>query len=176
MFGVAAYHEGQCKRRGMKCGRTGAARIFVSCRRDDSGGWVRGLHDRLVEHFGERRVCIDLQDISPGADFVTTLQRSLSETRDVLVIIGKSRLNFAASDGSPRLDDSDDWMRLELNAAIASGKRIIHVLVDGADMPSAELLPGDIPPLSRHQTFRLYPDHFASGVKLWVQGIEADSG
>ena len=154
--------------------RNGAARIFVSYRRDDSGGWVRGLHDRLAEHFGDRQVFMDLQDIKPGFDFVTALHRSLKETRVVLVIIGRRWLENEATNGSRRLDDPKDWVRLEVAAAISSGKRVIPVLVDGADMPAANQLPGELQALCRFQAVKLHPDQFSSGVQVLIEAIDAD--
>lgn len=152
--------------------RSTPARIFVSYRRDDSSGWVQGLHDRLAEHFGEQVVFMDLNDIAPGSDFVATVNRSLKETRVVLVVIGKRWGEVRDSDGQRRLDDPADWVRLEVHKAISSGKRIIPVLVDGAEMPDAGNLPEDIQALSRFQAVKLYPDQFSSGMQMLIQAIE----
>jgi hypothetical protein len=149
-----------------------AARIFVSYRRDDSSGWVQGLHDRLAEHFGEQVVFMDLNDIAPGTDFVSTLKRSLKETRVVLVVIGRRWMEARASTGQRRLDDPADWVRLEVQKAIEGGKRVIPVLVDGAEMPDANDLPEDIRALVRYQAVKIYPDQFSSGVQMLIQAID----
>lgn len=149
-----------------------AARIFVSYRRDDSSGWVQGLHDRLAEYFGEQVVFMDLNDIAPGSDFVSTLNKSLKETRVVLVIIGRRWLEARASTGQRRLDDPADWVRLEVQKAIEGGKRVIPVLVDGAEMPDAKDLPEDIRALVRYQAVKIYPDQFSSGVQMLIQAID----
>jgi hypothetical protein len=152
--------------------RSTPARIFVSYRRDDSGGWVQGLHDRLAEHFGDHVVFMDLNDISPGSDFVATLNRSLKETRVVLVVIGKRWGEVRDSNGQRRLDDPADWVRLEVQKAISGGKRVIPVLVDGAEMPDAGVLPEDIQTLGRYQAVKLYPDQFNSGMQMLIKAIE----
>ena len=152
--------------------RTRPARIFVSYRRDDSSGWARGLHDRLAECFGEQMVFMDLNDITPGSDFVVALKRSLKETGVVLVVIGKRWTQARDSAGGRRLDDPADWVRLEVQSAISSGKHIIPVLVDGADMPDAADLPRDIQALSRFQAVKLYPDQFDSGIRVLIRAID----
>lgn len=155
--------------------RSTPARIFVSYRRDDSGGWVQGLHDRLAEHFGDDVVFMDLNDIAPGSDFVATLNRSLKETSVVLVVIGKRWVEIRDSNDQRRLDDPADWVRLEVQRAISSDKRVIPVLVDGAEMPDAGDLPEDIRALGRYQAVRLYPDQFSSGMQMLIQAIERDA-
>jgi len=151
-----------------------AARIFVSYRRDDSSGWVQGLHDRLAEHFGAQVVFMDLNDIAPGTDFVSTLNRSLKETRVVLVVIGRRWMEARASSGQRRLDDPADWVRLEVQKALEGGKRVIPVLVDGAELPDAKDLPEDIRALVRYQAVKIYPDQFNSGVQVLIQAIDVD--
>jgi hypothetical protein len=42
------------------------ARIFISYRRDDSGGWEGRLYDRLSQHFGRDNVFMDIDTIEPG--------------------------------------------------------------------------------------------------------------
>ena len=147
--------------------------IFVSYRRDDSGGWVQTLHDRLAAHFGDANVFMDLQDISPGSDFVTTLDDSLKNTRVMLVVIGRHWLDAANSSGERRLDNPTDWVRLEIKAGLTSGKQVIPVLVNDAAMPPPERLPEDIRALARHQGVKLYPDQFAEGVARLIRAIEA---
>jgi len=149
-----------------------AARIFISYRRDDSSGWVQGLHDRLAEHFGEQVVFMDLNDIAPGTDFVSTLDKSLKATRVVLVVIGRQWLEARADTGQRRLDEPADWVRLEVQKAIEGGKRLIPVLVGGAEMPDANDLPENIRPLARYQAVKIYPDQFSSGVQMLIQAID----
>ena len=41
------------------------ANVFISYRREDSGGHAGRLYDRLTARFGNARVFMDLQDIAP---------------------------------------------------------------------------------------------------------------
>ncbi|MGF1547644.1 MAG: TIR domain-containing protein [Thiotrichales bacterium] len=153
--------------------RATGTRIFVSYRRDDSGGWVQTLHDRLAARFGDRNVFMDLHDIAPGSDFVTTLDASLKDARVMLVVIGKRWLDASDGAGQRRLDHPEDWVRLEIKAGLASRRQVIPVLVNDATMPAATQLPADIRALARHQAVNLYPDQFAEGVERLIRAIEA---
>ena len=43
--------------------------LFISYRRDDSGGHAGRLSDRLIARFGADRIFMDVQDIQPGQNF-----------------------------------------------------------------------------------------------------------
>lgn len=119
--------------------------IFISYRRADSAANVGRLFDWLTRQFGEQPirfddVFVDTDGIQPGDDFVEVLQQRLATADIVLVIIGPQWLSIANANGR-RLDQANDFVRLEVAGALAAGKRVIPVLVGGAAMPSAEQLP-----------------------------------
>ena len=74
----------------------------------------------------------------------------------LLAVIGPRWL--AAEDDARRLDDPQDWVRLEIEAAMKREVRIIPVLVDGARMPSAGELPPSLRGLARRQAVTLSPE------------------
>lgn len=133
------------------------ARIFISYRRDDAAGEAGRLTDHLLRRFGAERVFLDIETIEPGRDFVEVLQRSLQETAAVLVVIGRRWLDLTNDAGVRRLDDPGDFVRLEVEAALARGVPVVPVLVQGASLPRAEDLPKPLEPLVRRQTATL--DH-----------------
>jgi hypothetical protein len=57
--------------------------------------------------------------------------------------------------GQRRLDNKDDFVRLEIAAALSAGKAVIPVLVGGATMPVEADLPPEIAPLWRRHTREL---------------------
>ena len=63
--------------------------IFISYRRDDSAGYVRALYDRLVEHFGEEQVFMDVDDIDPGLPFDEAIKHAVDQCKVLLVVIGR---------------------------------------------------------------------------------------
>ncbi|HUG91763.1 MAG TPA: molecular chaperone DnaK, partial [Planctomycetaceae bacterium] len=57
--------------------------------------------------------------------------------------------------GRRRLDDANDYVRIEIATALRRGIRVIPVLVQGAPMPRSEELPADIVALSRRNAIEI---------------------
>ena len=132
--------------------------VFISYRRMDSQAEAGRLFDRLEEDLGRDRVFKDVDSIRPGENFPEVIARSLRETEVVLVLIGPRWLLVRGDDGQRRLDDPEDFVRLEVEAALASPKRVIPVLVGGAAMPSPDELPETLRPLVQRNAMHLRPD------------------
>ncbi|MDQ3742818.1 MAG: SUMF1/EgtB/PvdO family nonheme iron enzyme [Acidobacteriota bacterium] len=129
--------------------------IFICYRRDDSGGYARALYDRLGSHFGDEQIFMDLVDqIEPGEDFVQVIQEAVSSCEILIALIGRSWLTIQNEAGR-RLDNPNDFVRLEIAAALARDVRVIPALVEGAQMPRPQDLPEDISPLARRQAYYL---------------------
>ena len=128
--------------------------IFLSYRRDDSAGFAGRLSDELEARLGGGSVFRDVDDIQPGEDFVAAITTQLNQVSAVLVMIGPHWLT-AAVGGQRRLDMADDFVRMEIQAALTSGKPVIPLLVDGAAMPAEADLPPVIAALARHQAVTL---------------------
>jgi hypothetical protein len=134
----------------------GVARIFLSYRRADASWPARWLADRLAVQFGADVVFQDVDSIRPGDDFATEIEAAVGACSVLLAVIGPQWL-AAEGEAGRRLDDPQDWVRLELEAAIKRGVRVIPVLVDGARMPSASELPPSLQGLARRQAVALSP-------------------
>ena len=78
----------------------------------------------------------------------------------LLAVIGVGWLTATGEDGRRRLDDPGDFVRLEIEAALARDVRVIPVLVDGARMPRAADLPASLEGLARRQALELNPGSF----------------
>lgn len=118
------------------------SRIFISYRRSDSITITGRLHDRLVIEFDDEAVFKDVDDIPLGADFRTVLDQEVGRCSVQLVIIGPDWLDAADNDGQRRLDDPDDFVRIEVEAGLRRDEvLVIPVLVKGAGMPSSADLP-----------------------------------
>lgn len=129
--------------------------IFISYRRDDSAGYAGRLYDRLATHFGPQRVFMDVEGIEPGADFVNAIEEAVSSCQVLIVLIGDEWTHGTDAAGRRRLDDPNDFIRLETSAALKRNIRVVPVLVDGAVMPRAEELPDEIKALTRRQAIEL---------------------
>jgi hypothetical protein len=95
-----------------------------------------------------------------GDDFVEVITRAVGSCDVLLALIRGEWLTVTDEHGRRRLDDPDDFVRLELEAALARNIRVIPVLVDGARMPRADELPDSLAKLVRRQALELHPSRF----------------
>jgi hypothetical protein len=115
---------------------------------------------RLADEFGGGQVFKDVDSIELGDDFAAVISNAVGSTGVLLALIGDQWLTMADERGKPRLDDPDDLVRLDIEAALARGVRVIPILVDGARMPRDEELPPSLAPLARRQALELSPSRF----------------
>ena len=130
-------------------------RVFVSYRRGDASAWAGRLRDGLTARLDEDDVYQDVVTIDAGEDFALSINSALERCDVVLAVIGPQWLSIVGTDGDRRLDDPDDYVRIELSRALALNKRVIPVLVGGATMPAADRLPDDLTQLGLRQAFTL---------------------
>lgn len=145
--------------------------IFISYRREQNPKDARALFERLRREFGEGEVFIDLEGIEPGEDFVETLERQLDGCRVLLALIGDRWAEATDRHGRRRLDDENDFVRIELRTALRRGIRVIPVLVDGAPPVTAAQLPGDLQGLVRRQALSLDFHKFDTDVGRLVHSL-----
>jgi TIR domain len=132
-----------------------AQRIFISYRRDDSRGYAGRLQGDLSRRYSDEHVFRDVE-IPPGADFGEYITSLVDKCNVVLAIIGPGWLDARDREGERRIDKPDDWVRLEIERALArDGVEVIPVLVDGARLPPREELPESLLALRRRNAFEL---------------------
>src|SRR6266545_5536726 len=137
-----------------------SGRIFISYRREETAYPAAWLFDRLAERFGGGQVFKDVDSIQLGDDFVEVITRAVGSCDVLLTLIGNEWLTITDEHGRRRLDDPDDFVRLEIEAALTRNVRVIPILVDGARMPRADELPGSLAKLVRRQALELSPARF----------------
>ena len=115
--------------------------IFVSYRRNDSAYVASTITEKLVEYFGKECVFFDVDTVPLGVDFREQIELSIRKCDVVLVIIGDSWISVLEKDGSRRLDNPKDTVRIEVEIALQRDIPVIPVLVGNAIMPSKEDLP-----------------------------------
>lgn len=132
-----------------------APTVFISYRREDSAGHAGRLYDALAARFGEDSVFMDVA-LGPGIDFVERITTVVGGCRSLLVVIGPDWAAPAPAGGSSRLHDPDDFVRLEVETALArEDVFVIPLLVAGARMPGPEQLPPSLRPLARRNALEL---------------------
>jgi tetratricopeptide (TPR) repeat protein len=121
-----------------------AGLVFISYRRQDSADFAGLIYDRLVESFGTDALVRDINSISLGVDFRQYLESLINRCTLVLVVIGPSWATATSPSGKRRIDDTQDFVRIELESALRHQIPLIPVLVNGATMPSKDELPGTL--------------------------------
>lgn len=129
--------------------------IFVSYRRASSAACAYRLVDDLKERFGHDAIFFDVESIDPGIPFPQAIRRALAKSSIALIVIGPQWATIKDQQDNRRLDNPDDWVRHEVNAALNSGARVIPLLVEGAEVPGPEALPEDIRELANLQAFTI---------------------
>lgn len=124
--------------------------IFIGYRRDDTADVAGRIYDAMAQRFGKARIFKDVDKIGPGVDFGDYIKSVLPRCRVALVLIGPGWLLSKDDSGNRRLDDPHDWVRVEIETALAtSGVLVVPVLVNGARMPTREEVPESLTPLLR---------------------------
>lgn len=135
-------------------------RIFVNYRREETAYAAGWLYGRLAERFGGAQIFKDVDTIQPGDDFVAKVNYAVGSCQVLLALIGDRWLTITGADGRRRLDDPEDFVRVEIEAALARNILVVPILVAGAKMPTAGDLPPSIAGLVRRQALELSPNRF----------------
>jgi hypothetical protein len=146
--------------------------IFISYRRNDSAPYAGRLHDRLCDYFGTDKVFMDVDDIKPGADFVSLIEQKVASCDALIAVIGKTWLMRDEESGRSRLDHLEDFVRLEIEHALRRNILLIPALVEGAEMPRAEDLPAPLNEFSQRQAVELSDKDFQRGVDKVIAALE----
>jgi tetratricopeptide (TPR) repeat protein len=137
-----------------------AGKIFINYRRDDSPGTAGRLHDRLAQTFGRKNLFMDVDHIPAGVDFLEYLNSQVAACDVFLAVIGPNWLDAKDDDGRRRFDNPDDFVTIEIAAALARKIRVIPVLVDSARTPKADKLPDSVKPLVRRNAVEVRNTNF----------------
>lgn len=146
--------------------------VFISYRRKENSADARALYERLCREFGEAEVFIDLDGIEYGADFVETLERQLSDCKVLLALIGPDWLGVKNQRGERRIDDENDFVRIEVASGLRRGVRIVPVLIDGAALPRTAELPAELHGLVRRQAMQLDYGRFNADVRRLCETLK----
>ena len=148
------------------------SRIFINYRRDDSGGYAGWLYDRLTGHFDRDFIFMDIDRIEPGEDFYEVINEKLKSVDVAVVLIGKNWLDITDAAGQRRLDNPDDWVRLEIATLLERKIRVIPILLSGAVMPQSTQLPECLMPLARRNAYEISHNRFHTDVDKLIQVLE----
>jgi hypothetical protein len=149
-----------------------AGNIFINYRRGDDPGFTQALFSRLEQAFAPDRLFMDVDNIAPGLDFVQVLNEQVARCDVLIAVIGKNWLEAADESGQRRLDNPEDFVRIEIESALSQKKRVIPVLVNDARMPRSTELPDGLKPFARCNAVRLTHERFRADTQGLVKALE----
>jgi hypothetical protein len=150
--------------------------VFISYRREDSAGFAGRLCESLERRLGDGEVFRDADALEPGQDFVDAIAARLTQCKACLVLIGREWLDMTDGSGRRRLEQDNDYVRLEIAGALARADvLVVPVLVEGVRMPSSEELPESIRALSRRQAVSLRDETWDADVDRLVSAVRAST-
>jgi hypothetical protein len=153
-------------------GRIESGNIFINYRRGDDSGFAQALFAHLSQAFSREQLFMDVDSIEPGLDFVRVLSDQVAQCDILISIVGKNWADACDANGARRLDNPDDFVRVEIEAALQQDKRVIPVLVGQAEMPRSDQLPDTLKPLVRRNAVRLTHEHFGSDTQILITALQ----
>jgi hypothetical protein len=153
-------------------GNPGGSGIFISYRRDDAAGEAGRLSDDLQRALGENAVFLDVVGIKLGRDFRKVIHENVGGCAVLLAVIGPQWATITAPDGTPRLQQANDYVRLEIATALQRDIPVIPVLVRGAHLPNPDQLPADLAEMVYRNSVELSHPRWHSDVALLVAALK----
>ena len=148
--------KGNSGKIGVRGGDTGD--IFISYRREDSAAHAGRLCDQLNRLVGANRVFMDVEDIAPGQRFEQTIDDTIARCDTALIVIGP---RWAEILHKRAQEQQRDYVRREIEAAVARQITIVPVLVGGASMAELAGLPDKLSVLSQFEAAELHDSTFS---------------
>jgi TIR domain len=152
------------------------AQVFVCYRRDDSAAFAGRVQDRLAQEFGRDLLFMDVDAIPLGVNFVTALHEAVAKCEVLLAVIGPNWLEARDDSGARRLDDPNDFVRIEIAAALQRDIPVIPILLDGARVPKADELPRDLGELSMRNGLDVRHASFHNDIDRLVRNLRGQLG
>jgi formylglycine-generating enzyme required for sulfatase activity len=130
-------------------------KIFICYRREDSAMVTTIVYQRLKQRYGDKNVFMDLETLPYTADFRDYIRDFLQRCDLFVAVIGDRWLGMKNDQGKRRIDQPDDFVRIEIEAALDRNIRILPLLIDAAAIPPASAVPESLRPLVHRHAFRL---------------------
>jgi len=112
------------------------ARIFISYRTSDGADKATTLARDLGEVFGDAQVFLDKEDLPAGRPWRAAIDAALGQQPVLLVLVTPDTFGGRNAAGALRIDDADDPVRREVDAALKAAK---------PDLVFSSLLFADLP-------------------------------
>lgn len=149
-----------------------APKLFISYRRDDSAGYSGRVHDHLQREFGSNLLFMDVDSIPLGVNFNKVLVEEVAKCDVLLAVIGPDWLDARDEKGHRRLDNPDDFVRIEIGTALKRGIPVIPILLQGTRVPKADQLPNDLKELALRNGLDVRHASFSEDMERLIRGLK----
>jgi TIR domain-containing protein len=149
-----------------------APKLFISYRRDDSAGHAGRVHDRLQREFGRDLLFMDVDSIPLGTNFVNVIGDEVAKCEALLALMGPGWLDARDEKGKRRLENPDDFVRVEIGTALKRGIRVIPILLEGTRVPKADQLPDDLKELAFRNALEVRHASFPEDMDRLIRGFK----
>jgi tetratricopeptide (TPR) repeat protein len=149
-------------------------KVFISYRRDDSAYAAHAIYGKLENLFGPTSIVFDVDTIPLEINFAEYIEEQVSSCDVMLAIIGDKWLDSREGDGSRRIDNPNDFVRIEIQSAIQRNIPLVPVLVGQASIPPEDKLPEPIKSLRWRNAAELRTGRdFQNHLEMLVKGLDA---
>ena len=152
-----------------QCGEQ--ARFAFICYRSLDVSWATALHSALAFRLGKEAAFRDQSNLDAGETWPLELRDRVSHAAVILIVIGKAWLNVLNERRDLQSGSSRDWVRHEIELAIAARKPLIPVLLEDAKLPAPSELPESIRELVNSQSIHLRSDSWDRDVSALAENL-----
>ncbi len=142
---------------------------MICYRQVDSWSVAKPIYQRLSEKFGEANVFMDLPSIKKGEDIKEKIENIITTCDVFVAVIGPNWLSVKDDEGDLRLQNPEDWIRIELSTALARDIRVIPFILPGAKMPKKDDLPDDLDNLADRNAIVTGSERFEEDLEALVE-------
>src|SRR4051812_3392611 len=144
--------------------------IFMSYRRHDTSGYALGLRREFARNLPEAQVFLDVESLDAGVRWRDAIRDYVDRSDVMIIVIGDEWLE--TRDRQRKLENADDPVRLELEAAFARPEmHILPVLVEDAPMPPGHELPETVQALCDYHAHAIHDRTYDADVNALVERL-----
>jgi hypothetical protein len=148
-------------------------RVFLSYRREDSAAYAGRIQDLLQRAFGRDLLFMDVDNVPLGVNFAKVLHDKIAKCEVLLAVIGHNWLSAQGDEGKRRLDNPDDFVRIEIATALRRNILVIPILLDGATIPKANELPEELKELALRNGLDVRHASFHNDMNKLIRSLRA---
>jgi hypothetical protein len=149
-----------------------SGKVFISYRRSDSAAYAGRVWDRLERDLGRQSLFMDVAAIPLGANFPEVLHEEVAKCGVLLAMIGPNWLDARDEHKNRRLDDPNDYVRMEIAQALQRGIPVIPILLDSTTIPKADQLPEDLKELASRNGMQIHHASFHDDMNRLIRALK----